>query len=68
MKSHRETYPEQYENPLCGSRVDIVSRDGKVRASGVVVRVVDSRFGKLCMLDDGTEGRVAYAVSEARVL
>ena len=68
MKSHRETYPEQYTHSLVGKRVDIVARGGKIRAHGVVLRVMDTRFGKLCMLDDGTEGRLAYAVCEARVL
>jgi hypothetical protein len=46
MKTHRESYPEQYNHPLCGKEVRIKT-NGTV---GTVERVVDSRFGKLAIL------------------
>jgi hypothetical protein len=43
MKTHKETYPQQYNHPFCGKKVR-VRTNGKV---GKVERVINSRFGKL---------------------
>ena len=50
--THRDLYPEQYTDPLCGLRVTV---DGAVDASGhpvegTVERVVTTWFGRLAVL------------------
>lgn len=50
MLSHRESYPAQYTHPLVGKRVNVVFKD-KITATGVVERIVQSRFGPLVKLD-----------------
>ena len=50
MKTHRDTYPEQYTDPLIGERVEIrcnLNDPDKVVATGVVERVMDTRFGRM---------------------
>jgi len=61
MKTHRETYPEQYEHPLCGRRVRVVTGAG-FQTDGVVERVVSTRFGLLAHLEG--EPRVAWALND----
>ena len=68
MKSHRETYPEQYSDPLCGKDVQII-HEGKQIAHGKVERVVPSRFGLLVILEGHQQGYIrlplnAYAFTE----
>lgn len=61
MKTHRELYPEQYAHPLVGKRVKTPAN-----TEGVVERVVDTRWGKLAILEN-THGR-AYPVERCSVL
>lgn len=56
-KSHRESYPEQYEHPLCGKRVRCPI-DG---TNFTVERVVKTRFGLLAPVP-GTDK--AYALTD----
>lgn len=58
MTEHRRLYPDQYQHPLCGKTVRVRKR-GEPGASGnaaindvsgVVERVVSSRFGMLANL------------------
>ena len=62
MKTHRETYPEQYSHPLVGVRVRL--RTGAL--TGTVTRVVSSRFGQLAEIDGNSETfyRVTDCVKE----
>lgn len=53
MKTHRDCYPEQYLHPLCGCPVRVVVRGEEV-ASGVVSRVINSRYGELAVLEPDT--------------
>lgn len=66
MKSHRETYPEQYTHRLCGRPVRVII-EGNVRREGVVRRVITSaRFGPLVILEGSAEEAWAIAnVKEA---
>ncbi len=62
MKTHRETYPEQYTHPLVGKEVRI-----KISTTtGTVDRVVTSaQFGQLAHL---TGSDVFWAVSDCEVI
>lgn len=65
QRSHKECYPEQYAHPLVGKKVRV--KDGVRKGSdaiGVVLRVVNSRFGPLAHLD--TSGDTAYLVSHCK--
>lgn len=46
---HRRLYPDQYNHPLVGKRVSFLLA-GKP-ATGVVLRVLPSRFGPLASID-----------------
>ena len=50
--SHRDLYPDQYVDPLCGLRVRVANAtdDGGKPVEGTVERVVSSRFGALAIL------------------
>lgn len=50
--THREMYPEQYADPLCGLRVRVenATDEAGTPIRGTVVRVVPSRFGRLAIL------------------
>jgi hypothetical protein len=52
MPSHRDLYPAQYADPLCGLRVRVAnsSDDSGKPVEGIVERVVPSRFGPLAIL------------------
>jgi hypothetical protein len=63
-KTHRELYPGQYEHPLCGRLVAVVTA-GRERARGVVERVVPSRFGPLALLQGGPA--TAWPVAACRL-
>jgi len=68
-KTHKELYPEQYAHPLCGKWVAIqgtYDKDEDGEVTGLVVRVVSSRFGQLAILH-GSE-RLAYSVRKCRVI
>ena len=53
MKSHKEIYPEQYSNPLCGKAVAVLDKARDVIVDrGIVDRVVHTRFGMLAHLVD----------------
>lgn len=59
QKTHREMYPRQYEHPLCGQRVRVVTHTG-FTTTMTVRRVMSTTFGLLA-----TEtGDVAYLVSD----
>jgi hypothetical protein len=66
VKSHRETYPEQYAHPRVGERVVVRRQDGTVAVRGVIERVVSSRFGPLALLE-GQSPREAWALSACKV-
>ncbi len=61
MKTHRELHPEQYKHFLVGRFVTVVV-GGRILTTGVVERVVDSRFGRLAILPD-QKGK-AFAVRD----
>jgi len=63
MKSHKETYPEQYTHHLVGVRVRVVTHAGP-QAEGTVTRVVQTRFGPLAILDDKAD--VAWAIKDCQ--
>lgn len=63
VRSHRDTYPEQYRHPLCGKRVRVV-HNGKEIARGTVERVMASRFGMIAALDDFDRTQTGYLASE----
>jgi hypothetical protein len=54
MKSHRETYPDQYRHPFCGKAV--VVDTGKFRTEGIFERSVTTRFGTLAILEGSPTG------------
>ncbi len=60
MTTHREQYPEQYIHQLVGRQVRIGDK------TGIVGRVVDTRFGKLAILEGDNE--TAYALDKCEVL
>lgn len=63
-RSHKDCYPDQYRHPLVGKTVRVrLDRTGTL--TGVVTRVVQTRFGALAHLDDGT---TAYAVADCTVV
>lgn len=43
---HRRLYPDQYTHALCGKTVRVETHTG-FQGTGVVERVVNSRFGQL---------------------
>lgn len=53
MKSHRESFPEQYQHPMVGKPVFVTHR-GREVFRGTVTRVVQSRFGQLAHFE-GTD-------------
>ena len=60
MKTHKETYPEQYSHPMCGKRVQAVHK-GKVLADGTVTRVMGTKFVPLAEIDTAKKG-TAYSL------
>ena len=62
---HRETYPEQYEHPLVGRQVVVDMGGDTILAAGKVERVVNSRFGKLAIIEGDKEGR-AWATKDCK--
>lgn len=46
IADHKRCFPEQYSHPLCGKMVRVKTCAGD-QGSGVVERVVSSRFGML---------------------
>ena len=62
--THQQAYPEQYTHSLVGRHVSIAPQ-GKTLASGVVERVVSTRFGLLAILTGDKEGR-AWAVGDCK--
>lgn len=58
--SHRERYPEQYQHPMIGKRVEVRDLAGTVLASGTLERVAPTCYGSLAHLDDG--GDEWYAI------
>lgn len=67
MKTHRETYPEQYAHPLVGKRVRVRPRGPSTEAiaEGVVERVVTSpRWGQLAHLEGDAKSFWAVAALE----
>lgn len=64
MKSHRETYPEQYTNPLCGKRVIVGT--GEKAFEAVFERTVQTRFGTLAIMEGSTDGWLLSAVKEKK--
>jgi len=65
MKTHRQQYPEQYNHALCGKNVNVVTHAGS-QATGIVERVVTTRFGPLAILEGIDE--TAWAISDCKVL
>jgi hypothetical protein len=61
--SHREAYPEQYSHPRCGETVRVMHNGEEIRR-GKIDRVVPSRFGLLCALDDMSDSMWALASCE----
>lgn len=59
-RTHREAYPDQYAHPLCGHRV--VTGTGPAQRSGILHRVVSSRFGQMGILVE--DHRHAYRMDE----
>ena len=64
-KLHKEMYPEQYAHALCGETVYV--RDSKPQITGVVERVVSSRFGQLAHLKQ-SDPKTFYGVNQLVVL
>jgi hypothetical protein len=67
MKTHKETYPEQYTHPLVGKQVRVVIvKQGGAReiARGTLTRVVSSSFGQLAILDG--DAAVAYSIRDCQ--
>ena len=62
MDEHRKRYPEQYSHPLIGSIV----QDNDGQRLGKVERVVNSRFGKLAIIEG--KGNQAWLVSTVKVV
>lgn len=58
-KSHRDMYPDQYTHELVGRRVQI-RHTGEEK---IVERVVQSRFGPLCMFAGST---TAYGLADVK--
>jgi hypothetical protein len=55
-RTHRDCYPEQYQHSLVGKRVQVRTCTG-YETSGMVERVVTSRFGLVAFLDgSNTQG------------
>ena len=63
---HRQMYPEQYEHSLVGRHV-IVAPRGEILASGLVERVVNTRFGLLVIITDDQEGR-AWSIKDCEII
>lgn len=72
--SHQEAFPEQYNHKMCGKKVRVM-RQGEPGASGnaptqsisgIVLRVVPSRFGELALISGA--GKDYYLVSDLVVL
>lgn len=53
MKTHRESFPEQYGHPYVGKLL-YVRHHGKEIHRGIATRVVQSKFGQLVHFE-GTE-------------
>ena len=72
MKSHRETYPEQYAHPIVGKRVRIkqIAKSALPPIEGVVERVMATSWGPLVDLGTTSEdgNPVAYRLADADVI
>ena len=67
MRTHRETYPAQYEHPLVGQTVEVYNKkDGGMLIRGSVERVVNTRFGQLAKITGS--GTTFYAVRDCHVV
>lgn len=53
--THQEKYPKQYSHALYGTMVRVVTHKGQLQKTGVVERVVQSRFGMLAILQGKDE-------------
>ena len=62
-KSHRESYPWQYEHKRVGERVKVVQQDREL-AKGTITRVVNSRFEQIAFLDDNND--TGYLLSHCK--
>lgn len=63
--THRELYPEQYSHALCGKKVEVISGPSGERITGTVLRVVNSRFGQLAILEEHGDDK-AWAIGNLR--
>lgn len=61
MKSHRETYPDQYTHPLVDKPVTLKRGNGVYH--GTLERVVQTQFGPLGIIQE-LGGREAYSMSD----
>ncbi len=62
VKSHRETYPEQYTHPCVGQAMRH-KKDHTI--SGTVERVFDTRWGLLAKFEDGGDtADMAFAITD----
>ena len=61
MNEHQRLYPEQYEHPLCNSKVRVKGTDKEF----TVERVAHSRFGLIAMVPGERPG---YSINVLEVI
>ncbi len=62
-KTHREAYPEQYNDPAVGK---YVVHDGDESVQGTINRVVHTQWGILAYID-GQDPKTAWLLTDLRV-
>jgi len=66
-KTHRETYPEQYEHPLVGRTVVVKTPQGG-GTTGVVSRVMGTQWGPLVELEHQAAEGIAWSIKHCTPL
>jgi len=66
-QTHRDIYPEQYSDPLVGQEVEVVTKTAGSQGKGKVIRVFDTRFGRLAEVEGVGEKGIAWKRGDCKV-
>jgi len=67
-QTHRDIWPEQYSDPLVGVEVEVVTKTQGSKGKGKVIRVFDTRFGRLAEVEGVGEKGDAWLRSDCKVI